>query len=133
DEILKVRLGTETTAVRRDIPIPVEREHLLEPLFEVRQVESGHVLEENTLDRNPVDREDEPLARQPHQQHVFGVIPAQISQFQIVPADAERAFVLNDLIDRYDVGALHLRDVSLGEAMRHKSCASILNGLPPAM
>jgi len=38
DEILEVRLGTETAAVRRDIPIPVEREHLFEPHFEVRQV-----------------------------------------------------------------------------------------------
>src|SRR4029450_12316264 len=60
DEILEVRLGTETTAVRGDMPIPVEREHLFEPLFEVRQVESWHALEEDTLDWNPVDREDDP-------------------------------------------------------------------------
>jgi hypothetical protein len=31
----------------------------------------------------------------------------RLSQFQIGPADAERALVLDDLIDRYDVGTLH--------------------------
>jgi len=37
-----------------------------------------------------------------HEQHAFGVIPAEISQFQIMAPTLSVTFVLDDLVDGHD-------------------------------
>src|ERR1700681_191495 len=70
--VLRVLLGAGLHAARAGMAgnqrLPVHRDHLLQALLDVGHVGVRHAAELDALDRDPVDREDDLLLRQPHHQ-----------------------------------------------------------------
>src|SRR5262249_22870772 len=109
--------------------LPIHRDDLFQPLLDVGHISVGHAAELHALDRDPVDREDDLLLRQPHHQRAVGMILADIVEFERGATERDVPLAANYLVGNDHVIGLERSNAGLGVGVGDKGRAEILECL----
>src|SRR5262245_48440773 len=108
---------------------PIHLDDLLQPFLDLGHISVGHAAELYTLDRNPIDSEDDLLPRQAHHQRAVGVVLADIVELEHCTAERDVASAVDDLVGDDDVIGLERGDTVFRIPVRDEGRAEVLERL----